>query len=223
MLAQTQKFELSYEYQHADIYYEAAVYYQRNSHGFYYVPTSLGDNIVLTTPENIARSSETGLELAATGRILKALRYNLSGNIVRNEFDAGLPSAGAPQAGWTAFGHASLDWVIDAKDLLQLQGNVSGKRLLPTGYYEAWPQLNLGFRHEFSDQLALTLTINDLLGTSGSSSATDTPTIRGTSWYRPHSKTAIINLTWSFGGAPKRGPEFDYGPSEPTPGLRPRQ
>jgi outer membrane receptor protein involved in Fe transport len=221
-LAQTQKFEFSYEYQHVGTYYEAAVYYQRDSHGFYYVPTSLGDNIVLITPENITRSSETGFELAANGRILKALRYNLSGNIVQNEIDAGLLSVGAPQAGWTAFGHASVDWAIDAKDLLQLQGNVSGKRLVAAGYYESRPQLNLGFRHEFSDRLALTLTINDLLGTSGSSSGTDSPMIRGTGWYKPHTKTAIINLTWSFGRGPKRGPEFDYGP-ETTPGSWTRQ
>lgn len=52
-----------------------------------------------------------------------------------------------------------------------------------------------------------------MLNTSGSRSATDTPSIRGTGWYKPHMQAANISLTWGFGAGPKRDPGFEYGPA----------
>jgi hypothetical protein len=71
--------------------------------------------------------------------------------------------------------------------------------------------MSLGFRHKFSDRLALNLTANDVLNTSGFRNANDTPTIRETGLNKPHLQTAILSLTWSFGAGPKRDPDFDYG------------
>lgn len=212
-LQQTQKFEIGWEYKHGDTYYRATAYYQQDSGGVTDVPINLGDNVILTRPENLVRASDTGLELGGSGRLWKKLKYNFGGEILRNEFDAAGLGLGAPQAGWTAFGHASLDWDIGPKDFLQLQGDMSSKRLRAIGYFEPEPQMSLGFRHKFSDRLALTLTGNDVLGTSGFRFATDTPTIRGIGRYKPHMQTAILSLSWSFGAGPKRDPEFDYGAS----------
>ena len=207
---QTRKLELEYEYRRGDTYYLATAYDTVNTGGVATIARPLGGDVVLSTFENLARSRNSGLELSASRRLFKRLKYNVSANAYRNEFD------GAPDLGFagahTALilgGRAGLDWDVDAKDLLQLQVIESGKQLTAQGYFSFGPYMRAGWRHKFNDRFALLVTAEDELGDSRF--AVEAPTIRNVWLSQPHAERAFVSLSWSFGGGSKRDPDFEYG------------
>jgi outer membrane receptor protein involved in Fe transport len=208
---ETHSYELAWQYRKGLTYYLATFYWRQNDRGVTDVVRDLGGGVLLTTKENLANSRNGGLEFVASGRLTSKLTYQVSGDAFWNEIDAaGLGFLGK-RSGWTLSGRGSLNWQVTPNDLVQVIGNLTGKRLTPQGYYEPWGLLNLGYRHKVNNDWSLFVTGRDLLGSLKSSLVIDTPTLKDRSETRPKLRAVFVGFTYSFGAGPRRDPGIDYG------------
>jgi outer membrane receptor protein involved in Fe transport len=208
---QTQSYELGYQYKKGASYYLATLFYKDNSDGLTPVEEEFGGGVVVTTQENFARSRSGGLELAASGKIGASLTYNVSGDASWNQLDATPLGFQTRQTGFALAGRGSINWQATANDLFQINGNLQSRQLTAQGFIGSTGQLFAGYRHKLSPQLTLFVVGQDLLNSERYRVTLDTPALKSDSDLRQRSRAILIGLTWSFGGATKRDPDFDFG------------
>jgi outer membrane receptor protein involved in Fe transport len=186
----------------------ATLYYRRNRNGVTDLSQDLGDGVLLTTRENLLRSSELGVELVANGPLTKTLNYRLSGNIYHFSIDARNLRFGKRSA-LIESGKAGVDWQPDKRDISQLNISLSGKTLLPQGKTDPMLLVNLGYRHQLKKQLFVFLTAQDALHTYVAHSQIRTLTLIQRTFDSAKTQAAFVGVTWNFGGKGKE-PGFDY-------------
>ena len=214
-LEQSQKFELGWEFKHAGAYYSATAYYKDSEGGVTNVVTDLGDGVFLSTPENLSRNRNGGLELVASGRLTRTLNYNLSATPYWNEVDASALGF-APRSGWSQSAHAGLDWQATPKDLLQVQGSLSGRQLNPQGYSQGGPQVNLGYRRKLDNRFTLQLTAQDVFAEALTRyAAEDMGTFSDAGWRKTHDRVAYASLIWTFGRGRNKAPGLENATKSP--------
>ena len=217
----TQSFELGYEQRQGPSFYQATLYYRRNVGAFSQLLFDLGNGVFEYSWGNLGSSRAAGLELTATGKLGPNLSYNASSNLYWNEIDAGNLGVAGVQSAYGIGGRANLDWKVRPDDLLQLNAVVYGKRLLAQGVNRPTYTVNLGWRHKVSDRVTATLTIQDLLATSGYDRRLNTPTLTERFKVEPVARAIFLRLDYRFGGAsgkPAKDPGFEYDNPSPTPG-----
>jgi outer membrane receptor protein involved in Fe transport len=214
----THSFEAGYQYKANGTFYLATGYYRQNEHGVTDVITTLANGALLTTKENLSQSRAAGVELVANGHLTKTLSYNLSTNLYWNEIDATgqgleqLVGVAGRRSAFAVGGRGSFTWQATPKDMLQYNGQLNAKRLMPQGYAEPQFISFLGYRHKFNDSLSAVVTVQDVFGSLKFRQIIDTPTLRQRIEGRPHIQAAYVGLTWSFGAAQKRPQTFDFNP-----------
>jgi len=214
--AETDSFELGYQYRKAGATYLATLYYRSVQDAVNDVTRDIGGGVFLTRRENIGEGRSAGLELVANGRLTPKLTYNVSGNAFWAELDGrGLGFGSTKRDGVTVTGRANVSWQVTDKDFLQVNGFVNGKRLTPQGYAEPFGMLNLGYRHKFNDQVSGVVTVQDVLGSFRDKRVIDTPTLKDVQRYNPRNRGVFVGLTWAFGGR-QRDPGFDFGGGPPS-------
>ena len=213
----THSFEAGWEYKDSGTIYLATLYYRRNERGVTSIVTDLGDGVLLTSKANLSQSRNAGLELVANGKLTRTLSYNASTNLYWNEIDAtriplgpGL-GFGTRRSAFTEGGRVSLNWQMSSKDLLQINGSVNAKRLLPQGFTDPMTLIFLGYRHRFSDALSFVITAQDPFNIYRQRLVVDTPILHEVNIDRGRIRAAFVGLTWSFGAAQKRPQTFDFG------------
>ena len=208
---ETHSLEASYEYSYRGTSLAATAYLRKNYHGFTEISQFISPTVLLSTKENLGKSTSAGLEFTASGKISQALAYNLSGNFFYNQIDAtslGLPGKRSTYSFTTK---GSLDYRPTAKDVLQVSGSYNGKRLTPQGYRLPSGLLNLGFRHQISKSLTAVISVADLLDSQRDKTLIDIPLLHDVVTRRRSSRTASLALSWTFGGAKEaKQPQFDY-------------
>ena len=213
----THSFEAGWEYKDSGTIYVATLYYRRNERGVTNVITDLGDGVLLNSKANLSQSRNAGLELVANGKLTKTLSYNASTNIYWNEIDATRiplgpgPGFGTRRSALTEGGRVSLNWQVTSKDLIQINGSVNAKRLLPQGFSDPMTLIFLGYRHKFSDALSFVFTAQDPFNIYRQRLVVDTPVLHEVNTDRGRIRAAFVGLTWSFGAAQKRPQTFDFG------------
>lgn len=211
MPRETHALEASYQYEGGGQTATATLYYRKSRNGLVDVVSYLGNNIFLTTKENLAKSQAGGVEVTGAGKITDGLRYSLTGNMYYDEIDASsLGFAGTKQAlGYNA--KASLDYQLTLRDRIQVMANYTSKRLTPQGYRLPNYTINLGARHQLQDNLAAVLTISDLMNSYRDVYRLNTPTLQGTNKRRQLGRIVYLGLTYRFGGkASDKDDRFDY-------------
>lgn len=212
----TDAVEVGYETRAFGATLAATAYVRNNRDGVTEVSRYVTPLILLTTKENLGKSTATGLELSATGKLAGKLAYNLSGNLFRNEIDAGNLGFSNRRSGTGYTGKASLDYTLSAKDLLQVSANYSARRLTAQGHRLPSGAVNLGYRHKISDDLSLVLTVSDLLDTQRDGSVIDTAVLSDRYERRQLGRTTFVSLSWKFGGGGKSKEQgFDYSAGTP--------
>jgi outer membrane receptor protein involved in Fe transport len=210
----TRSFEAGWQRKQGGGYYLATLYYRRNEHGVTDVLSDLGDGVLLTTRANLASSRNAGLELVTNRKFGTKLSVNLSSNLYWTEIDAanlGLAGIAPRRSGIAAGGKGSVSWQATPKDLFQINGSVTPKRLLPQGYVEPMPLIFLGYRHKVGEALSWVVTVQDAIDHYRYVQVLDTPTLREHSVDRGRLQSAYLGLTWSFGAATKKAQGFDFG------------
>lgn len=209
---ETRAFEAAYQYEAQGLSIEATLFARLNRNGFTEVSRFISPTVLLTTKENLGRSSAFGIDLAANGKLSPVLSYRFNGTVSRNAIDAGnLGFAGARSIiGATAKG--GIDLSLSHADLVQLGAIFNGKRLTPQGYRLASFTANLGLRHRFQGGLTAVLSLSDLLDSQRERSVIDSATIVERSTRRNSRRMVSLALSRPLGGA--RAPAdtpFDFG------------
>ena len=214
---QTQSFEAAWQYRSGAALYLGTLYYRDSSDAVTDVVQDLGAGVLLTTKENLGRSRSGGLELVASGRVTPKLTLNAGATLGWTEIDASDLGFPDKRSAFTPSARAVANWQVTAKDLVQVQGVLTGKRLTPQGYHEATGLLNLGYRHKFNDDWSFFATARDILNSLGDTLVLDTPTLKQRVVTDIRLRALFVGLTYSFGGGRRRDPGFDFG-ATPPPG-----
>jgi outer membrane receptor protein involved in Fe transport len=211
MPQETHSLEGAYQYEGGGQTATATLFYRVSKNGMTDVVSYLGNNIYLTTKENLTRSTSGGAELSGTGKLIDSLRYNLTGSVYYNEIDAsGLGFSGRKSAlAYTA--KVSFDYQITGSDRAQITANYNGKRLTPQGYRLPTYTINLGLRHQLLDNLAAVLTASDLMNSSREAYRLNTSTLIGTTKKRQLGRIIYLGLSYRFGGkSADKEDRFDF-------------
>jgi outer membrane receptor protein involved in Fe transport len=214
---QTQSYEAAWQYRSGPALYLGTLFFRDSARGVTDVVQDLGGGVLLTTKQNLGRSRSGGLELVASGRVTKTLTLNAGATLGWTEIDASDLGFTAKRSAFTPSARAVANWQITPKDLIQLQGVLTGKRLTPQGYHEATGLLNLGYRHKYNDDWSFFATARDVLNSLGDTLVIDTPALKDRVVTHAHLQALFVGLTYSFGGGRRRDPGFDFG-ATPPPG-----
>ena len=177
---QTQDFEGSWHYRGGGQFYIATVYYKINTGGVTEITSDVGNGVYLTTPENLTKSQDAGLELVASSKLSHGVSYNVSGNIYWNEIDgSALGFTQTRSRGTTVAGRGTINWQADPSDLMQATIAIRGRSLTPQGYSENRRlAVNLGYSHKVNDRLRFVATVQDLFDTAGQKNVLESASAR---------------------------------------------
>jgi outer membrane receptor protein involved in Fe transport len=214
---ETRSFELGWQYRKAPLLAMATLYYRENDKVVSDVVTDIGGGVFVTTKANVAQSRNGGLELVLNGKLNKTLTYNLSSNLFWAELDGSNLGFPGKRSAATASGRASLSWQATPKDLIQVNGFLTGKRLTAQGYAMPSAGIDLGYRRKIDERLSLVVTVQDVLGLYRDKQVIDTPALKSLVVRDIDARMLRVGLAWTFGtGKGRKDPGFDFqGPGGP--------
>ena len=201
----THSLEAGYGFHRSETSLTATVYHRQLYHGFTTITRDLGNNVLLTTRENLAVSRATGLELTANADPGKRFTLNFSSNAFFNTIDAsnlGFTSTKS-DVSWTAKLGATVH--LSASTLFQFNTNYTSMRLTPQGSRRPAFVANAGLRHEFGQKkAALILTVSDLFNSLKETTVLDTPALHETIVRRRSSRIIYLGFIYNFGRPAKK-------------------
>ncbi|MGB9109468.1 MAG: outer membrane beta-barrel family protein, partial [Telluria sp.] len=207
----TDALELGYVHEAGSVSYGATAFYRRSRDGDTDILTPLENGVVLITKANLPAGQSGGVDFRAAGKLTSSLSYNTSGTVFYNQIDAQAAATTSSRSNVGFNGKGALDYQIGARDRMQLSANYRGKRLTPQGYNMPFGVVNLGYRHQFDEQLTLVATVSDVLNSQRMRRVYDTPGFHGVYQRHQLGQVAYLGLSYSFGGKRKaRDPEFNY-------------
>ena len=209
----TDSFELGLQHRKSGTFYSLNGFYRRSTGGVTDIISDFGDGFFLTTRANLATATRIGAELTATGRITPKLTYNASATVQRHEIDARVGGVSDPRSITTATVRANFSWSPTDRDFFQLAGNYSGRQLLPQGYRESGPVLNLGYRRKVNDRLSLLVTAQDVLDSARQEIVFETPDLRDRIEQRGPGRIVFFGFTYNLTGTTGRQrqePAFEF-------------
>jgi outer membrane receptor protein involved in Fe transport len=209
----TDSFEIGLQHRKSGAFYSVTGFFRRSSDGVTDIISDVGDGVFLTTRANLATATRVGTELVANGRISAKLNYNASATLMWHEIDPRIGGVPDPRSIVTGTVRANANWQPTAKDFFQLNATYAGRQLLPQGYRESGPVLNLGYRHRVNDRLSLLVTGQDVLETSRQTVVFETPDLRDRIEQRGFGRTIFFGLSYTLSGATgrqRREPAFDF-------------
>jgi outer membrane receptor protein involved in Fe transport len=168
--------EGGYQYRRNGTNFQATLFYRRRYHGITSVTRYISATTLLTTLQNLSSSQSGGLELAAAASFGPRVSLNVSGDLYRYGIDAS--NLGYATSSYTDSwsGKASSDIRLSKSTVVQISGELNGRRLTPQGYTSPTGVLNLGIRHELiPKKFAVVLTVADLFDSLRDRTVIDTP------------------------------------------------
>jgi outer membrane receptor protein involved in Fe transport len=207
----THSFELGWQYRKAPLTALATLYYRENEKVVTDVVTDSGGGVFVTTKANVSQTRNGGLELVLNGKLTPKLSYNLSSNIFWVELDGSNLGFPGTRSAFTTQARGSMSWQATPKDLLQINGFYSGKRLTAQGYALPATGIDLGYRRKVNDQLSLLVAVQDFMGVFRDKQVIDTPNLKSLVVRDPNARTIRVTLAWTFGtGKNRKDPGFDF-------------
>ena len=161
----THSLEASFEHDARGTSLGATIYVRKNYNEFTQVSRFISPTVLLTTRENLGKSTAAGVELTASGEMSSELSYNFSGNFFYNQIDASNLGVPGQRSNYSFTTKGSVDFHLTKSDLLQVSASYNGKRLTPQGYRLPTGVLNIGYRHQIRSDLAVVISVADLLDT----------------------------------------------------------
>ena len=164
------------------------------------------DNLMYRTPENVAKSTATGVEITAKNKLWKILDLTTNVNLYHYKLDAfsynieGQTVNGEAQDNftWNARIMAALRLPYDIS--VQVTGTYNSRQVITQGHRPASYVVDMGIRKNFLNRM-FTLSVNcrDLLNSRKWESYTNSETFSRYQLNRRRSRTVNFTLTWNFG------------------------
>jgi outer membrane receptor protein involved in Fe transport len=206
----TQSFELGYTLTRPNWRTDVTLYVRDSRDGVTDVATPLGNDVVLQTKANLPQSIASGAEFQWSGKPFKNWSANLSANIYSNQVDSTALDNGIKQTAITGTLKATLDWQVNEKSHMQMSGNWSGKRLTAQGSIEPVGSLNLGYRYQFSPDIAVVSTLSDALNSQKFMRRYATPLISDVFERQQAGRVFYIGVSRNFGSGRRRSDNFEF-------------
>ncbi len=192
--------EGGWQFKQDDTTYLATAYHRYRYNGITEVIRFIDGGALLTTKENLAVSRASGIELGVSRRWQQRIALNFSGNIYRNEIDAGNLGFSTSRIATAWDAKINLGWDVSKATLVQLNANYTAKRLTPQGYRHPTAVVNIGVRHDFADKkTAVVATVSDVFNSLKERTFIDTPGLRSESTRRRSSRIVYVGLIYNFG------------------------
>jgi hypothetical protein len=206
-----QSFEAGWSYDRGAISRSATLYLRSARNAFTITSVPVSPTVVLITEQNLGKSVSGGLELATTGKLLKAVDYNLSGNVYYNQIDAANLGLSGTRSAFGYDAKGALDLHLTGRDTLQLNLATAGKRLTPQGNRRGYVVVDMGYRHQVRPNMAVTATLSDVFSSRHDGLIVDTPSLQEATLRRQSGLIAAVGLSWTLAGTKKKAAEtFDY-------------
>lgn len=206
--AETHSVEMGYQVKKEKTTFLSTLYYRYAYNNKTSITRYINDTVLLTTTENLSKSSSAGLELVLASQIGEKLNVNLSTNTFYNVIDASRLGYGKKKSiiSWSA--NLSANYNITKSTVLQITSNYIAKRLTPQGEMSQSFVFNTGFKQElFKSKAALILTISDLFNSMRNNSILDIPVLKQTVIRRRSARIIYAGFTWTFGNQNTKGKE----------------
>ena len=203
--------QLAYTHSAGSLSYGATAYYRFDRNSVTDVAQSLGGGVVLLTKANLPKSQSAGLEFSANGKLTHSLSYSLSGDAFYTQIDA--TSLGAPGLESTVGVNlkASLEYRPSAQDTVQISISRVDKRLTPQGFVSAINLVNLGYKRQVRPDLAVVVTISDVLDGQRFRRFVNTPALQDVYQRYQVGRIAYVGVIYTFGGPGKaKSGDFTY-------------
>jgi outer membrane receptor protein involved in Fe transport len=218
----TDSIEFGLQHRKSGTFYSATAFYRRSRGGVTDIISDLGDGIFLTTRANLATARRIGVELIANGKLSETLSYNVSATAQWHEIDPRIGGVSDPRSLVTGTARANLSWTPTPKDFLQLNATWSGRQLLPQGYRQSGPILNLGYRRKVNDRLSLLVTGQDVLDSARQRIVFETADLVDRVDLRGPGRIVFFGFSYNLGGETGRrrqepGFDFQQPPAGDTP------
>ena len=212
----TQSYELGYGAESHAVSYGMTAYYRLNRDPVTDITDYLGNGLSLTTKTNLPKNDSAGLELTASGRLVRQLSYDVSANPFHTRLDAAALGTSGLQATSGLNAKVKLDYRPAAATSLQLTFSRTDRRLTPQGYVGAIDIVNIGARYQVTANLNAVATVSDLF--DGQRLQRFAATAGFTQEYERTvlGRMVYIGVVLAFGAAGKDKDKqhgFDYDPS----------
>jgi outer membrane receptor protein involved in Fe transport len=218
----TDSVELGLQHRRSGTFYSGTAFFRHSTGGVTDIISDIGNGVFLTTRANLATATRIGVEMIANGRISPKLSYNASATYQWHEIDARVGGLSAPRSIMTGTVRTNLSWQPTPNDFFQLNANYAGRQLLPQGYRESGPILNLGYRRKVNDRLSLLVTAQDVLDSARQEVVFETPDLRDRIEQRGPGRILLFGLSYTLRGSTGRqrqepGFEFQQPSTSDTP------
>jgi outer membrane receptor protein involved in Fe transport len=208
----TDSYEAGYEYIEKSNDYLVTLYY-RDHHD---VATSLSEDLsggaLLTTYANISQQRDAGGEAVISQQILKTLSLRLTADIFLSQVSNPDPGLTAYRSGVVEQGHGTLNWDVSRSDFLQFGAYLHGPSVTAQGARSGYTYLNVGYRHKFSDKLAVEVIVTDPTGSYRTATSINAPGLSQVTHVSYGFRAISVGFSYALGGGGKGGgKDFDFG------------
>ena len=225
----TDSFEVGYETKAGKLDTAVRAYYRTDSDTIRSRQTAVGDTVILTTLENGGSNRSGGMEFTLSGKVTPNVTINTSGNLAyTQQQQIDLNGAETTRGATSLSVRGRVNWQISPLDQLQVQLNARGKTLSGSGYSEPVSSMNLSYRRNLSQSLALVMNMTDVFSSQKMETVTDTATLKERTLRRFDGRILYVGLSWRFGGVQssasrdrRDGPDGEGFHGGPPPGGPP--
>ena len=197
---QTDSIEASWQYSANGMTWEVTPFLRLARDGFTEVSRFISPTVLLTTEENLGKSTAAGVAFAGRGKIGERIAYRISGDANYNRVDPGNLGF-AVRSGSNVNVKGGFDFQATPADLFQVSVDYRGRRLTAQGYRDQVATTNLGYLHTFSSGITAVATISDVFDSQIERSVIDNAVQRQTTERRGYGRLFNFAITIPFGGA----------------------
>ena len=207
----TWNYEVGYRGVLKTINFGVTGYYRFDRNSVTDVIRPVGPDVVLATKANLPKTKSAGLEFNASGKIGSRLTYAFSGNAFYSQIDAQPLGAVGLRSTTGVNLKGSVDYRPTRLDTVQVSFARSDRRLTPQGSIAAVDQVNLGYKHMFSQQLSAVATLSDALDGQRFERTVTTATLQDQYVRHQLCRIFLVGLVYNFGVARKeKAAGFEY-------------
>ena len=225
----TDSFEVGYETKAGKLDTAVRAYFRTDRDTIRSRQTAVGDTVILTTLENGGSNRSGGMEFTLSGKVTPNVTINTSGNLAyTQQQQIDLNGAETTRGATSLSVRGRVNWQISPLDQLQVQLNARGKTLSGSGYSEPVSSMNLSYRRNLSQSLALVMNMTDVFSSQKMETVTDTATLKERTLRRFDGRILYVGLSWRFGGVQssasrdrRDGPDGEGFHGGPPPGGPP--
>lgn len=198
-------FELGYQFKKEATTFLSTLYYRSKYNSITSIIKNLGNNVFMSTLQNLDKSQSAGFELILSTSLGKFATLNLATNTFYNTIDAAALGFSNIKSNisWTANGNVSFN--LTKSTFWQITSNYTGETLTPQGKRLPAFVMNTGLKQEiFKKKAALILTISDIFNSNRNSYIIDSPDLYRYEIRKRSSQTIYLGFTYNFGSISRK-------------------